>query len=66
VGKPQNEPNASDSNNGLYPTHQGRQDGPWLTIQHAANTMTAGAATYVRAGTYYKSTIQGKEKLKLK
>ena len=36
-----NEPGASDSNNGLYPTHQGGQDGPWLTIQQAADTMTA-------------------------
>jgi hypothetical protein len=52
-----NEPNASDDNNGLYPTHQGGQDGPWLTIQHAASTMTAGATTYVRAGTYYESGI---------
>jgi hypothetical protein len=52
-----NEPGASDDNNGLYPTHQGGQDGPWLTIQHAANTMTAGETTYVRAGTYYESGI---------
>jgi len=52
-----NEPNASDDNSGLYPTYQGGQDGPWLTIQHAANTMTAGATTYVRAGTYYESGI---------
>jgi hypothetical protein len=29
-----NEPGASDDNNSLYPTHQGGQDGPWLTIQH--------------------------------
>ncbi len=48
-----NEPGASDSNNGGYPTYQGGQDGPWLTIQHAADTMTAGDTTYVRAGTYY-------------
>ncbi len=50
-----NDPDASDANNGLYPTYQGGQDGPWLTIQHAANTMTAGDTTYVRAGTYYES-----------
>ena len=31
------EPNASDSNNGLYPTHLGDGDGPWLTLGHAAN-----------------------------
>jgi len=52
-----NEPGASDDNNGLYSTYQGGQDGPWLTIQHAANTMTAGGTTYVRAGTYYESGI---------
>ena len=52
-----NEPNASDSNNGLHPTYQGGQDGPWLTIHHAASMMTAGDTTYVRAGTYYESGI---------
>lgn len=52
-----NEPGASDDNNGLHPTYQGGQDGPWLTIQHAASTMTAGDVTYVRAGTYYESGI---------
>jgi hypothetical protein len=52
-----NEPGASDGNNGLSPTYQGGQNGPWLTIQHAANTMLAGGTTYVRAGTYYESGI---------
>ena len=52
-----NEPGASDSSNGLYPTHQGGQDGPWLTIQHAADTMTAGDTTYIQAGTYYETGI---------
>ncbi len=52
-----NEPGASDANNGLYPTYQGGQDGPWLSIQHAASTMTAGDTTYVRAGTYDESGI---------
>jgi hypothetical protein len=52
-----NEPGASDDNNGLYPTYQDGQDGPWLTIQRAASTMTAGDVTYVRAGTYYESGI---------
>jgi len=52
-----NQPGASDDNNGLYPTYHDGQDGPWLTIQHAANTMTAGDVTYVRAGTYYESGI---------
>ena len=52
-----NEPGASDDNNGLYPTYQDGLDGPWLTIQRAASTMTAGDVTYVRAGTYYESGI---------
>ncbi len=38
----------SDSNNGSYTS-------PWLTIQHAANTVTAGATVYVEAGTYNES-----------
>ena len=52
-----NEPGASDDNNGLFPTYQDGQDGPWLTIQHAASTMTAGDIAYTRAGTYYESGI---------
>ncbi len=52
-----NEKGANDENNGLYPTYQGGQDGPWLTIQNAASTMTAGDVTYIRAGTYYESGI---------
>lgn len=51
------DPNASDDNNGLHPTYQDGQDGPWLTIQRAASTMIAGDVTYVRAGTYYESGI---------
>jgi hypothetical protein len=35
----------SDSNSGSY-------SAPWLTIQHAANTVTAGATVYVEAGVY--------------
>jgi hypothetical protein len=35
----------SDSNSGSYTA-------PWLTIQHAANTVTAGATVYVETGTY--------------
>jgi hypothetical protein len=35
----------SDSNAGTY-------SAPWLTIQHAANTVTAGATVYVLGGTY--------------
>ncbi len=53
-----NEPNASDSNNGLYPTYQSGRDGPWQTIQHAADTMRAGDVTYVRAGTYYEASVR--------
>jgi len=33
-----NKPGASDDNNGLYPTYQDGQDGPWVTIQRAAST----------------------------
>jgi hypothetical protein len=35
----------SDSNPGTYSS-------PWLTIQHAANTVTSGATVYVMGGTY--------------
>ncbi|HTW31303.1 MAG TPA: DUF1565 domain-containing protein [Candidatus Sulfotelmatobacter sp.] len=35
----------SDSNSGSYTA-------PWLTIQHAANTVTAGATVYVESGVY--------------
>jgi hypothetical protein len=52
-----NEPGASDSNNGLYPTYQGGQDGPWVTIRHAADVMVAGDTTYIRAGIYYESGL---------
>ncbi len=38
----------NDSNNGSYTA-------PWLTIQHAASTVTAGATVYVEGGTYYES-----------
>jgi Protein of unknown function (DUF1565) len=38
----------SDSNSGSYTA-------PWLTIQHAASTVTAGATVYVEAGTYNES-----------
>jgi len=51
------EPGAGDANNGLYPTYRGGEDGPWLTLQHAADIMSAGATTYVRAGVYHESGI---------
>lgn len=38
----------SDSNSGSYTA-------PWLTIQHAANTVTAGATVYVESGVYKES-----------
>ena len=38
----------SDSNSGTVSS-------PWLTIQHAANTATAGATVYVMGGTYNES-----------
>ena len=50
-------PGASDANNGLSPAFQDGQNGPWLSIQHAAETMKAGDTTYVRAGVYHESGI---------
>jgi len=38
----------SDSNSGSFTA-------PWLTIQHAANSVTAGATVYVEAGVYNES-----------
>jgi len=38
----------SDSNSGSFTA-------PWLTIQHAASTVTAGATVYVEAGVYNES-----------
>src|SRR5580698_7510827 len=38
----------SDSNSGSFTA-------PWLTIQHAANTVTAGASVFVETGTYTES-----------
>ncbi len=38
-------PNGSDSN-------PGTKDKPWATLQHAAETLTAGQTVYVRDGTY--------------
>ena len=38
----------SNSNSGSYTA-------PWLTIQHAANAVTAGATVYVEAGVYNES-----------
>jgi hypothetical protein len=40
--------NGSDSNSGSFTA-------PWLTIQHAANSVTAGATVYVEAGVYNES-----------
>ena len=52
-----NDPHASDSNNGLYPTYQSGQDGPWQTIRHAAEMMFAGDTTFLRAGIYFEAGI---------
>ena len=38
--------NGSDANSGTS------KSTPWLTIQHAANTVVAGATVYIRGGTY--------------
>ena len=38
----------SDTNSGSYTA-------PWLTIQHAANSVTAGATVYVESGVYNES-----------
>lgn len=51
------EPGASDRNNGRYPTHRGGQDGPWLTVRHAAEVMGPGDVTCVRAGVYIEAGI---------
>jgi hypothetical protein len=40
--------NGNDGNSGSYTA-------PWLTIQHAANTTTAGATVYVETGVYNES-----------
>jgi hypothetical protein len=43
----------SDSNNGLTDS----AGGAWLTIQKAADTLTAGQTVYIRAGTYNERNI---------
>ena len=53
------DPKASDENDGLSPNHVPKsQSGPWQTIQKAATIMTAGDATYIRAGIYHESDIR--------
>ncbi len=39
----------------LSPSYSGSFTAPWLTIQHAANTVTAGATVYVEVGVYNES-----------
>ncbi|MBV1870790.1 MAG: right-handed parallel beta-helix repeat-containing protein [Gammaproteobacteria bacterium] len=54
--------NGSDSNDGLSRSEGG--DGPWRTIQHAAQTLRAGETVYVREGTYSEyAPIQGSSKV---
>src|SRR5579864_3030677 len=36
-------------------TNSGSFTAPWLTIQHAANSVTAGATVYVESGVYNES-----------
>ncbi|MCG8330618.1 MAG: right-handed parallel beta-helix repeat-containing protein [Chitinophagales bacterium] len=43
-----NHPSASDSN-------PGTEGLPWASIQHAANSATAGSTVYIKAGTYYET-----------
>ncbi|MDH7487801.1 MAG: right-handed parallel beta-helix repeat-containing protein [Anaerolineae bacterium] len=43
-------PNGNDANPGTAAL-------PWRTIQHAANTLTAGDTVYIRAGTYNERVI---------
>jgi hypothetical protein len=38
-------------------TNSGSASAPWLTIQHAASTATAGATVIVEAGTYNESVL---------
>ncbi len=38
-------------------TNSGSLTAPWLTIQHAANAVTAGATVYVEAGVYNESVM---------
>ena len=45
-----NHPSASDTNPGTL-------DLPWLTIQHAAETMVAGDTVYIKAGTYQERVV---------
>lgn len=51
--------NGNNSWSGLYDTPQGSPpaDGPWLTIQRAANTLIAGDTVYIKAGTYNERVI---------
>jgi len=48
---------ADDNNNGLYPEYRGGEDGPWRTVQHAAESMKTGDTAYLRAGTYHEADI---------
>lgn len=45
-----NHPNASDANPGTILE-------PWLTLQHAANTVQAGDSVVIREGVYYENLI---------
>ena len=49
----QNHPSANDTN-------PGTEDSPWVTIQHAAETIVAGDTVYIKAGTYQEMVIPQK------
>lgn len=52
------DPKASDNNDGLSSSYVSGMHGPWVTIQKATTTMTAGDITYIWAGTYKEANIQ--------
>ena len=48
----QNEPGASDKNNGLSPIHTSGSHGPWETLHKAASTATASDTVLIYNGDY--------------
>jgi chitodextrinase len=48
--------NGNDSYNGLYPAYTSSSNGPFRTINRAANTVKAGDTVQIRAGTYQEAS----------